>query len=53
MDGAGGHRRRVVGTLGAALLTQSRADRAKRLEVQALARQQREERALVERVRPQ
>ncbi|HSX98418.1 MAG TPA: hypothetical protein VLG91_13660 [Streptomyces sp.] len=41
----------VVGTLGAALLTQSRADRTKRLELQALARQQREERAHVERVR--
>ncbi|GAQ64345.1 hypothetical protein [Streptomyces scabiei] len=41
----------VVGTLGAALLTQSRADRTKRLELQALARQQGEERAHGERVR--
>ncbi|MDX3838590.1 hypothetical protein [Streptomyces europaeiscabiei] len=41
----------VVGTLGAALLTQSRADRAKRLELQALARQQCEEREHAERMR--
>ncbi|KND46361.1 MULTISPECIES: hypothetical protein [Streptomyces] len=41
----------VVGTLGAALLTQSRADRTKRLELHALARQQCEERAHAERVR--
>ncbi|CBG75048.1 MULTISPECIES: hypothetical protein [Streptomyces] len=41
----------VVGTLGAALLTQSRADRTKRLELQALARQQGEERAHGEHVR--
>jgi hypothetical protein len=41
----------VVGTLGAALLTQSRADRTKRLELQALARQQGEEREHAERVR--
>ncbi|WP_371582294.1 hypothetical protein [Streptomyces sp. NBC_01314] len=41
----------VVGTLGAALLTQSRADRTKRLELEALARQQREEREHAERVR--
>lgn len=41
----------VVGTLGAALLTQSRADRAKRLELDALAQQQREEREHAERVR--
>jgi TPR repeat protein len=41
----------VVGTLGAALLTQSRADRTKRLELQSLARQQGEERADGERVR--
>jgi hypothetical protein len=34
----------VVGTLGAALLTQSRADRTKRLELQAAAEQRREER---------
>ncbi|MGJ3560287.1 hypothetical protein ACR6C2_24330 [Streptomyces sp. INA 01156] len=34
----------VVGTLGAALLTQNRADRTKRLELQAAAEQQREER---------
>ncbi|ULR48850.1 hypothetical protein [Streptomyces deccanensis] len=41
----------VVGTLGAALLTQSRADRTKRLELQALARQQGEEREHAERLR--
>ncbi|MGX5209927.1 hypothetical protein ACWKT3_14680 [Streptomyces violaceus] len=34
----------VVGTLGAALLTQNRADRTKRLELQAAAEQRREER---------
>ncbi|GAA2391436.1 hypothetical protein GCM10010420_14410 [Streptomyces glaucosporus] len=33
----------VVGTLGAALLTQNRADRIKRLELQAAAEQRREE----------
>ncbi len=43
----------VVGTLGAALLTQSRADRLKRHELQAMARQQREERAHAEQVRQQ
>lgn len=41
----------VVGTLGAALLTQSRADRLKRHELEALARQQREERDHAEQVR--
>ncbi|MFC9397172.1 hypothetical protein ACFTWS_28995 [Streptomyces sp. NPDC057027] len=35
----------VAGTLGAALLTQSRADRTKRMELQAAAEQRREERA--------
>lgn len=34
----------VVGTLGAALLTQNRADRTKRLELEAAAEQRREER---------
>ncbi|MFF9210941.1 MULTISPECIES: hypothetical protein [unclassified Streptomyces] len=34
----------VVGTLGAALLTQNRADRTKRLELQAAAEQRQEER---------
>ncbi|WP_435970400.1 hypothetical protein [Streptomyces sp. Qhu_M48] len=34
----------VAGTLGAALLTQSRADRTKRMELQAAAEQRREER---------
>ncbi|MET9393357.1 hypothetical protein ABZY20_23645 [Streptomyces sp. NPDC006624] len=34
----------MVGTLGAALLTQNRADRTKRLELQAAAEQRREER---------
>ncbi|MFC7840499.1 hypothetical protein [Streptomyces sp. NPDC057382] len=34
----------VVGTLGAALLTQNRADRTKRLELRAAAEQRREER---------
>ncbi|MDQ0956089.1 type II secretory pathway pseudopilin PulG [Streptomyces phaeochromogenes] len=34
----------VVGTLGAALLTQSRAERTKRLELEAAAQQQREDR---------
>ncbi|MEO3843209.1 hypothetical protein [Streptomyces sp. B22F1] len=34
----------VVGTLGASLLTQSRADRNKRMEMQAAAEQRREER---------
>jgi hypothetical protein len=34
----------VVGTLGASLLTQSRADRTKRMEMQAAAEQRREER---------
>lgn len=41
----------VVGTLGAALLTQSRADRTKRLELQTTARQQGEEREHAERLR--
>ncbi|MGI5144276.1 hypothetical protein [Streptomyces sp. CA-106110] len=41
----------VAGTLGAAQLTQSRADRTKRLELQTLAEQQREERAHTEQVR--
>jgi hypothetical protein len=41
----------VVGTLGAALLTQSRADRSKRTELQVLAEQQREERAHAARAR--
>ncbi|APY90173.1 hypothetical protein DCW30_35380 [Streptomyces alfalfae] len=43
----------VIGTLGAALLTQSRADRLKRHELEAMARQQREERAHAEHVRQQ
>ncbi|MFE9975168.1 hypothetical protein ACFYRD_31600 [Streptomyces hirsutus] len=43
----------VVGTLGAALLTQSRADRLKRHELEATARQQREDRAHAEQVRQQ
>lgn len=34
----------VAGTLGAALLTQNRADRTKRMELEAAARQRREER---------
>ncbi|MFJ6486693.1 MULTISPECIES: hypothetical protein [unclassified Streptomyces] len=38
----------VVGTLGAALLTQNRADRTKRMELQAAAEQQREERGHAE-----
>lgn len=41
----------VVGTLGAALLTQRRADRTKRLELAASAEQQREERQHSEQVR--
>ncbi|MFE4334427.1 hypothetical protein ACFRQM_34995 [Streptomyces sp. NPDC056831] len=41
----------VVGTLGAALLTQGRAERTKRLELEAAARQQREDRQHVENVR--
>ncbi|MBQ0827886.1 hypothetical protein [Streptomyces tagetis] len=41
----------VIGTLGAALLTQSRADRLKRHELEATARQQREDRAHAEQVR--
>ncbi|MFJ5774206.1 hypothetical protein [Streptomyces sp. NPDC093094] len=41
----------VAGTLGAAQLTQSRADRSKRLELEALARQQRDEREHAERIR--
>ncbi|MGW6391440.1 hypothetical protein ACWFR1_13255 [Streptomyces sp. NPDC055103] len=41
----------VVGTLGAALLTQSRADRSKRLELGAAAEQQRVERRHAEAVR--
>lgn len=43
----------VIGTLGAALLTQSRADRLKRHELEAMAREQREERAYSEQVRQQ
>ncbi|MFE0418286.1 hypothetical protein [Streptomyces tendae] len=43
----------VVGTLGAALLTQSRADRLKRHELDVTARQQREDRAHAEQVRQQ
>ncbi|MCX5411204.1 hypothetical protein [Streptomyces sp. NBC_00059] len=43
----------VIGTLGAALLTQSRADRLKRHELEATARQQREDRAHAEQVRQQ
>ncbi|MFE9927356.1 hypothetical protein ACFYQA_39435 [Streptomyces sp. NPDC005774] len=43
----------VVGTLGAALLTQSRADRLKRHELEATAHQQREDRAHAEQVRQQ
>ncbi|SED49197.1 hypothetical protein [Streptomyces sp. TLI_105] len=38
----------VAGTLGAALLTQNRADRTKRMELQAAAEQRREERAHAE-----
>ncbi|MGW2301651.1 hypothetical protein [Streptomyces sp. NPDC001809] len=38
----------VAGTLGAALLTQSRADRTKRMELQAAAEQRREERGHAE-----
>ncbi|MFD9621503.1 hypothetical protein ACFWB2_30095 [Streptomyces virginiae] len=38
----------VAGTLGAALLTQNRADRTKRMELQAVAEQQREERGHAE-----
>lgn len=41
----------VIGTLGGALLTQSRADRTKRLELEVMAQQQREERQHVEQVR--
>ncbi|MFI8824693.1 hypothetical protein [Streptomyces sp. NPDC053431] len=41
----------VVGTLGAALLTQSRADRTKRRELAAAAEQQREDRRHAEAVR--
>ncbi|MGW6054290.1 hypothetical protein [Streptomyces sp. NPDC055189] len=41
----------VLGTLGAALLTQRRADQTKRMELQALAASQREERRHTERVR--
>ncbi|MEV5974094.1 hypothetical protein [Streptomyces sp. NPDC051921] len=41
----------VVGTLGAALLTQSRADRSKQRELRAVAEQQREERRHAESVR--
>ncbi|CAM5234071.1 hypothetical protein STENM36S_07555 [Streptomyces tendae] len=43
----------VIGTLGAALLTQSRADRLKRHELDMTARQQREDRAHAEEVRRQ
>ncbi|MGA5564729.1 hypothetical protein ACPCUV_26670 [Streptomyces platensis] len=43
----------VVGTLGAALLTQSRAARLKRHELQEVARQQREERAHADQIRQQ
>lgn len=43
----------VVGTLGAALLTQRRADRLKRHELEVTARQQREDRAHAEQVRQQ
>ncbi|MEH0395422.1 hypothetical protein ACFY8Q_17285 [[Kitasatospora] papulosa] len=38
----------VMGTLGAALLTQNRADRTKRMELQAAAEQRREERGHTE-----
>ncbi|MEU3004706.1 hypothetical protein [Streptomyces sp. NPDC007020] len=41
----------MAGTLGAAQLTQSRADRTKRLELQTLTLQQREDRGHAERVR--
>lgn len=41
----------VVGTLGGALLTQGRADRTKRLELQVMAQQQREERQHAEQAR--
>lgn len=41
----------VLGTLGAALLTQRRADQTKRMELQALAASQREERRHTEQVR--
>jgi hypothetical protein len=41
----------VAGTLGAAQLTQSRADRTKRLELQTLTQQQREDRDHAERLR--
>ncbi|MFS0695948.1 hypothetical protein [Streptomyces nitrosporeus] len=43
----------VIGTLGAALLTQSRADRLKRHELEATARQQREDRVHAEQIRQQ
>ncbi|CAM5671078.1 hypothetical protein [Streptomyces atroolivaceus] len=43
----------VVGTLGAALLTQRRADRLKRHELEVTTRQQREDRAHAEQVRQQ
>ncbi|MDA5147336.1 hypothetical protein PEM37_38135 [Streptomyces sp. AD681] len=43
----------VIGTLGAALLTQSRADRLKRHELDATARQQREDRVHADQVRQQ
>ncbi|MEU6168727.1 hypothetical protein [Streptomyces tanashiensis] len=41
----------VAGTLGAALLTQNRADRTKRMELQAAAHQRREERDHAEQLR--
>ncbi|CAM5547423.1 hypothetical protein GCM10010222_26560 [Streptomyces tanashiensis] len=41
----------VAGTLGAALLTQNRADRTKRMELQAAAEQRREERGHAEELR--
>lgn len=41
----------VVGTLGAALLTQSRADRTKRMELEAAQEQRREERQQAEALR--
>lgn len=41
----------VIGTLGAALLTQRRADRLKRYELEATALHQREERAAAEQLR--
>ncbi|MFJ6578506.1 hypothetical protein ACIQMY_21365 [Streptomyces sp. NPDC091368] len=41
----------VAGTLGAALLTQNRADRTKRMELQAAADQRREDRDHAERLR--